>query len=185
MLKDNVVTLDKMESTAGSLALVGARPNHEASVITKLRKAGVVLLGKTNLSEWSNFRSEKSSSGWSPRGGQTYGAYLKNSQPSGSSSGSAVAVALGLAWAALGTEVSFSTSAKVLRILWLTTRDNWQYHWTSRDEQCRRLQANKRIDCHRFCYTSLYQTRCHWHIDENSQRCCSSAQRIRWTKRVR
>ncbi|RDW67052.1 hypothetical protein BP5796_09801 [Coleophoma crateriformis] len=108
LIKDNVVTLDKMECTSGSLALVGARPCHEASVITRLRKAGVILLGKTNLSEWSNFRSEKSSSGWSPRGGQTYGAYLKNSQPSGSSSGSAVAVALGLTWAALGTETTGS-----------------------------------------------------------------------------
>jgi amidase len=127
LLKDNVVTLDRMETTSGSLALVGARPNHEASVVTKLRKAGVVLLGKTNHYEWSNFRSEKSSSGWSPRGGQTYGAYLKNSQPSGSSSGSAVSVALGLAWAALGTEVS-STAARVLLSSVLMARvllDNW------------------------------------------------------------
>lgn len=94
-----------MQASAGSFALLDAKPVGECSVITKLRQAGAVILGKTNLSEWSNFRSVNSSSSWSPRGGQTMGTYYPDSQPSGSSGGSAVATALGLCFAALGTEV--------------------------------------------------------------------------------
>jgi len=94
----------KLDVSAGSLALLGAKPANESSVIEKLRKAGAVILGKTNMSEWANFRGLDISSGWSPRGGQTLGAYYPDSQPAGSSSGSAVAVALGLCTAALGTE---------------------------------------------------------------------------------
>lgn len=94
-----------MEATAGSLALLGAKPSGECSTVARLRHAGAVILGKANLSEWANFRSVNFSSGWSPRAGQTMGAYIPNSDPSGSSSGSAVATALGLCFAALGTEV--------------------------------------------------------------------------------
>ncbi|OQD62184.1 hypothetical protein PENPOL_c004G05322 [Penicillium polonicum] len=108
LIKDNIVTDDHMEASAGSFALLGAKPAGECSTITRLRRAGAVILGKTNLSEWANFRAVNSSSGWSPRGGQTMGAYYPNSQPSGSSSGSAVAAALGLSFAALGTETSGS-----------------------------------------------------------------------------
>ncbi|KAJ5113778.1 glutamyl-tRNA amidotransferase subunit A [Penicillium angulare] len=108
LIKDNIVTDDHMEASSGSLALLGAKPVGECSTVTKLRRAGVVILGKTNLSEWANFRAVNSSSGWSPRGGQTMGAYYPNSQPSGSSSGSAVATSLGLCYAALGTETSGS-----------------------------------------------------------------------------
>jgi amidase len=97
-----------METTAGSYALVGAKPEKEASVVSKFRKAGAIILGKTNLSEWANFRSTLSSSGWSPRGGQTMGIYYPNSQPSGSSAGSGVATSLGLCVASLGSEVFFS-----------------------------------------------------------------------------
>ncbi len=105
LVKDNIVTQDNLDASAGSYALLGAKPPFESSVIARLREAGVVILGKTNLSEWANFRGLNVSSGWSPRGGQTMGAYYPQSQPDGSSSGSAVAAALALCTAAIGTEV--------------------------------------------------------------------------------
>ncbi len=108
LLKENIATLDRMETTAGSLALLGARPPRDAFVARKLREAGAVILGKTNLSEWANFRSENSSSGWSGRGGQTRNPYVLDRTPCGSSSGSAVAVAANLVAAALGTETDGS-----------------------------------------------------------------------------
>ncbi|KAK0110115.1 hypothetical protein ONS95_002770 [Cadophora gregata] len=104
LVKDNISTKDKLHASAGSFALLGAKPATESSVISKLREAGVVILGKTNLSEWANFRGLNISAGWSPRGGQTLGAYHPNTRSDGSSSGSAVAAALGLCGAALGTE---------------------------------------------------------------------------------
>ncbi len=108
LLKDNIATLDKMHTTAGSLALLNARPPRDAFVAHKLREAGAVILGKTNLSEWANFRSSHSSSGWSGRGGQTRNPYILDRTPCGSSSGSAVAVAANLTAAALGTETDGS-----------------------------------------------------------------------------
>ena len=108
LVKDNIATKDKLDVSAGSYALLGAKPVTESSLITKLRDAGVLILGKTNLSEWANFRGLNVSSGWSPRGGQTLGTYYPNSKPDGSSSESAVATALGLCTAALGTEVRLS-----------------------------------------------------------------------------
>ncbi|GAC1393416.1 MAG: amidase [Ktedonobacteraceae bacterium] len=108
LLKDNIATLDNMQTTAGSLALVGSRPPREAFVAQKLREAGAVLLGKANLSEWANFRSTTSSSGWSGRGGQTRNPYVLDRTPCGSSSGSAVAIAANLAAASLGTETDGS-----------------------------------------------------------------------------
>jgi amidase len=105
LLKDNIPTLDDTHTTCGSLALIGARPPKEADVVTALRKAGAIVLGKANMAEWSGFRSTNGCSGWSPRGGQTKGIFYPGSKASGSSSGSAVAVALGLCFAALGTEV--------------------------------------------------------------------------------
>ncbi|TWU71145.1 hypothetical protein ED733_001396 [Metarhizium rileyi] len=104
LLKDNMATLDRMITTAGSFALVGAQPEEDSTVAAKLRKAGVILLGKTNMSEWANCRSVNTTHGWSAYGGQTKGAYLRDQDPSGSSSGSAVSSSIGLAWAALGTE---------------------------------------------------------------------------------
>jgi amidase len=106
-LKDNIPTLDDTETTCGSLALVGARPAKEAAVVTALRKAGAIILGKANMAEWSGFRSTSGCSGWSARGGQTRGIFYPNMKASGSSSGCAVAVALGLCVAAIGTEVGF------------------------------------------------------------------------------
>jgi amidase len=97
-----------MMTTAGSLALVGAKPLRDASVSQKLREAGAVILGKTNLSEWANFRSAKSSSGWSGRGGQTKNPYVLERNPCGSSSGSGAAVAANLCAAAIGTETDGS-----------------------------------------------------------------------------
>jgi amidase len=108
LLKENIATTDRMETTAGSLALLGARPAHEAFIAQKLRTAGAVILGKTNLSEWANFRSSGSSSGWSARGGQTRNPYVLDRTPCGSSAGSAVAVAANLVAASIGTETDGS-----------------------------------------------------------------------------
>lgn len=108
LLKDNIATADAMETTAGSLALVGLKPPRDAPLVARLREAGAVLLGKTNLSEWANFRGQRSVSGWSARGGQTLNPYALDRSPSGSSSGSAVAVAANLCVAAIGTETSGS-----------------------------------------------------------------------------
>jgi len=108
MLKDNIDTHDGMMTTAGSLALEGFTAPRDAFVANALREAGAVLLGKTNLSEWANFRSHRSTSGWSSRGGQTRNPYALDRSPGGSSSGSAVAVAANLCSAALGTETDGS-----------------------------------------------------------------------------
>nr|WP_309686346.1 amidase [Armatimonas sp.] len=108
LIKDNIATLDKMQTTAGSLALVGAKVKADAPVVSALRKAGAVILGKTNLSEWANFRSTHSSSGWSGRGGQTRNPYALDRSSSGSSSGSGVAIAASFAAAAIGTETDGS-----------------------------------------------------------------------------
>ncbi|MBB6050362.1 amidase [Armatimonas rosea] len=108
LIKDNIATLDKMQTTAGSLALVGTKVKAEAPVATALRKAGAVILGKTNLSEWANFRSTHSSSGWSGRGGQTRNPYALDRSPSGSSSGTGAAIAACLAAAGIGTETDGS-----------------------------------------------------------------------------
>jgi amidase len=106
LLKDNIPTLDATETTCASLALIGAKPAKEAAVVTALRNAGAVILGKANMAEWVGFRSSSGCSGWSPRGGQTMGPYVKGSKASGSSGGCAVATALGLCFAAIGTEAS-------------------------------------------------------------------------------
>jgi len=108
LIKDNIDTADRMETTAGSLALLGSKPVRDAFVVGRLRAAGAVIIGKTNLSEWANFRSSRSTSGWSGRGGQTRNPYALDRNPSGSSSGSASAVAASLAAAAVGTETDGS-----------------------------------------------------------------------------
>jgi amidase len=108
LLKDNIATADRMSTTAGSLALDGVRAPQDAFVVRRLREAGAVILGKTNLSEWANFRSTHSSSGWSARGGQVKNPYALDRSPSGSSSGSGVATAANLAAAAVGTETDGS-----------------------------------------------------------------------------
>ena len=108
LIKDNIDTQDRMMTTAGSLALLGAKPFQDAFVAKKLRDAGAVILGKTNLSEWANFRSSKSSSGWSARGGQTKNPYVLDRNPCGSSSGSGAAAAANLCAAAIGTETDGS-----------------------------------------------------------------------------
>ncbi|HEY0431348.1 MAG TPA: amidase family protein, partial [Pyrinomonadaceae bacterium] len=108
LIKDNIDTADRMMTTAGSLALVGSRPAKDAFVAMRLRAAGAVILGKTNLSEWANFRSSHSSSGWSGRGGQTNNPYSTDRNPCGSSSGSGTAAAANLCAAAIGTETDGS-----------------------------------------------------------------------------
>ncbi|HUS11096.1 MAG TPA: amidase [Pyrinomonadaceae bacterium] len=108
LIKDNIDTADRMMTTAGSLALVGSRPAQDAFVARKLREAGAVIFGKTNLSEWANFRSSHSTSGWSARGGQTRNAYALDRNPCGSSSGSGVAPAASLCAAAIGSETDGS-----------------------------------------------------------------------------
>jgi amidase len=107
-LKDNIATADRMMTTAGSLALAGVRPPKDAFIVERLRQAGAVILGKTNLSEWANFRSTRSTSGWSGRGGQTKNPYALDRNPSGSSSGSGAAIAANLGAAAIGTETDGS-----------------------------------------------------------------------------
>ena len=108
LIKDNVATHDRMMTTAGSLALAGSPAPKDAFIVERLRAAGVVILGKTNLSEWANFRSTHSSSGWSGRGGQTKNPYALDRNPSGSSSGSGAAIAASLAAIAVGTETDGS-----------------------------------------------------------------------------
>ncbi len=108
MLKDNIATADRMQTTAGSLALVDCGVPRDAWVAAQLRAAGALLLAKTNLSEWANFRSRRSTSGWSARGGLTRNPYALDRNPCGSSSGSAVAVAAGLTPLAVGTETNGS-----------------------------------------------------------------------------
>lgn len=107
-IKDNIDTADKMMTTAGSLALVGAKPQRDAFVVQRLKDAGAVIIGKTNLSEWANFRSTRSTSGWSGRGGQTLNPYALDRNPCGSSSGSAASVSASLCAAGLGTETDGS-----------------------------------------------------------------------------
>lgn len=111
LVKDNIDTGDKMMTTAGSLALEGHRAAKDAFVMSQLREAGAVLLGKTNLSEWANFRSTRSSSGWSSRGGQTRNPTVLDRSPCGSSSGSGAAVAANLCVVAVGTETDGSVIA--------------------------------------------------------------------------
>lgn len=108
LIKDNIDSGDKMMTTAGALALQGHKAKQDAFIIKKLRAAGAVLLGKTNLSEWANFRSTHAASGWSSRGGQTRNPYVLGRTPSGSSSGSGAAVAANLCAVAIGTETDGS-----------------------------------------------------------------------------
>ncbi|MFF3274309.1 amidase [Streptomyces chrestomyceticus] len=107
LLKDNIDTRD-MPTTAGSLALAGSPPDTDAALVTRLREAGAVILGKTNLSEWANFRATKPTSGWSAVGGQTHNPYVLDRNPCGSSAGSAAALAASLAQVAIGTETDGS-----------------------------------------------------------------------------
>jgi amidase len=111
LIKDNIATRDKMMTTAGSLALAGAVPPADAFLVRRLRAAGAVILGKTNLSEWANFRSTHSTSGWSGRGGLTLNPYALDRNPSGSSSGSAAAAAANLCAVAIGTETDGSITS--------------------------------------------------------------------------
>lgn len=108
LLKDNINTGDKMMTTAGSVALEGHRAAQDAFFVERLRKSGALILGKTNLSEWANFRSTRSSSGWSSRGGQTRNPYVLDRSPCGSSAGSGTAVAANLCAVAIGTETDGS-----------------------------------------------------------------------------
>ena len=108
LIKDNIDTGDQQQTTAGSLALAGHRAAQDAFIIKQLRAAGAVVLGKTNLSEWANFRSSHSTSGWSSRGGQTKNPYVLDRTPSGSSAGSGAAVAANLCALAIGTETDGS-----------------------------------------------------------------------------
>ncbi len=108
LVKDNIDTGDRMRTSAGSLALAESIAPRDAHIVERLRAAGAVILGKTNLSEWANFRSTRSTSGWSGRGGQTRNPYALDRTPCGSSSGSGAAVAAGLCAVAVGTETDGS-----------------------------------------------------------------------------
>ena len=108
LIKDNIATQDKMQTTAGSLALVDATVPRDAFIVERLRAAGAVILGKTNLSEWANYRSTHSTSGWSGRGGQTRNPYALDRTPSGSSAGTGVAISANFATVGVGTETDGS-----------------------------------------------------------------------------
>jgi amidase len=108
LIKDNIDTADQMQTTAGSLALLGSKPARDSAVAARLRAAGAVILGKTNLSEWANIRSSHATSGWSGRGGQTHNPYALDRNPCGSSSGSGAATSASLCAAAIGTETDGS-----------------------------------------------------------------------------
>jgi amidase len=108
LLKDNLATADGMETTAGALALIGAKPRRDAFVVQRLRDAGAVILGKAALSEWANFKSNPSSSGWSARNGQARNPHVLDRTPGGSSSGSGIAVAASLCAVSVGTETDGS-----------------------------------------------------------------------------
>jgi amidase len=108
LLKDNIDTGDRMSTTAGSLALLDSKPARDAFIVRRLRASGAIILGKTNLSEWANGRSTRSSSGWSGRGGQTKNPFALDRNPCGSSSGSGAAIAASLALVAVGTETDGS-----------------------------------------------------------------------------
>jgi amidase len=108
LLKNNIATQDQMNTTYGSWGLLGAKVPRDSTVVTKLRAAGAIILGKANLSQWGNFRSDNSNQGWAAVGGQVLGAYSQLQDPSGSSSGSAVASSIGLAFASIGTETDGS-----------------------------------------------------------------------------
>ena len=108
LLKDNIATADKMETTAGTLALVGARPREDSTIAQRLRQSGAVILGKASMSEWAYFKSTPGSSGWSSRSGQARNPYALNRTPCGSSSGSAIAVAASLVTVSIGTETDGS-----------------------------------------------------------------------------
>ena len=108
LIKDNIDTADKMQTTAGSLAMVGNIASKDAFIVKKLRESGAIIIGKTNLSEWANFRSTQSSSGWSSRGGQTKNPYILDHNPCGSSAGSGAAVSANLCVVAIGTETDGS-----------------------------------------------------------------------------
>ncbi len=108
LIKDNIDSADRMQTTAGSLALVGTPAPRDAFIVQRLREAGAVLLGKTNLSEWANFRSTRSTSGWSGRGGQTRHPFVIDRNPCGSSSGTGSAISANLAAVGIGTETDGS-----------------------------------------------------------------------------
>src|SRR5579859_3954941 len=108
LIKDNIATADRMQTTAGSLALVGSKPPADAFIAKQLRDAGAVILGKTNLSEWANIRSNHSISGWSGRGGQTKNPYALDRNPCGSSSGTGAGISANLAAIGIGTETDGS-----------------------------------------------------------------------------
>ncbi len=108
LIKDNIATADRMQTTAGSLALVGSKPPRDAFIVQKLREAGAVILGKTNLSEWANIRSNHSISGWSGRGGQTKNPYALDRNPCGSSSGTGAGISSNFAAIGVGTETDGS-----------------------------------------------------------------------------
>ncbi len=111
LIKDNIATHDRMATTAGSVALAGVSAAQDATLVTRLRDTGTVMLGKTNLSEWANFRGQASISGWSSRGGQTRNPYALDRSPSGSSSGTGAALAANLALLGVGTETDGSITS--------------------------------------------------------------------------
>jgi amidase len=122
LIKDNIATRDRMATTAGSLALAGVIAPRDAFIVERLRAAGAVILGKTNLSEWANFRSTHSSSGWSGVGGQCRNPYALDRNPCGSSSGTGAAISANLATIGIGTETDGSCARPTPAGWWASNR---------------------------------------------------------------
>lgn len=165
--------MDKLTAwKAGSLALKGTRLGIESTAIRKLREAGAIVLGTTNLTEWANFRSRDAPNGWSARGGQGLGPYCDMQDPAGSSSGSAVAARLGLATVCLGTEVRVPYLMQMLldEIHMLTELEQRQHHEPLLEGSCCRPQAHSRASVDRRNVASEQISRQSWSYRPNSNR---------------
>ncbi len=167
LIKDNIDTADRMMTTAGSLAMVGPAPAKDSTVAQKLRAAGAVILGKTNLSEWANIRSSHSTSGWSGRGGLTRNPYALDRNPCGSSSGSGAGVSANFCAVAIGTETDGSVVCP------------------SSLERNRRHQADSGIDQPRGHHPHRPQSRHGWPHGADGARCRDSFRRARRSRSTR
>lgn len=153
---------------AGSYALKGATLPNDSGVVAKLRAAGAIILGKANMSEWAGARSSHSTSGWSADGGQTTGAYYPNEDPNGSSTGSGVSVSVGLAIAALGTDVCIFWH---LHVQADSRPDVGKHHHPELKEQRGRNSTHFRSDVTKFDCSLQRTSRCSWAHGKNCQGC--------------
>lgn len=148
-----------MEATAGSYALLGAKPAHEATVVTKLREAGAIILGKATLTEWANYRWMNAATGWCARGGQCTGPFYPKMKASGSSTGSGVSTALGLTFASLGTEVRYRCPRLESYVSFLIVLDGRQHLQSCRKGELGWSQAHHWSRFARWSHSSFQPSR--------------------------